>query len=167
MRIITILLMTIWVGIAFSQSYESYNEQLSADQKNQAIHLEKNIMATCCFGGPVYMHGTNQKTEDAKITIRRMLIDGKTTDQVLDYFRNTIDPRTGQAYGNRILASPKASETVGKVSYWMVVGFAVTGLGLLAFGLKKLQRQKRRPQPDKAPTAETLEQIETELSNLD
>ncbi|NQV14369.1 cytochrome c-type biogenesis protein CcmH [bacterium] len=166
MKILAILLLTVGVGISFSQDYDSYNKQLSADQKEQAIHLEKNLMATCCFGGPIYMHGTNQKTEEAKLTIRRMLLEGKTTDEVLDYFRATIDPRTGKAYGNRILASPKASETVGKVSYWMVVGFAVIGLALLAFALKKLLTQKQKPASEESLSDETLQKIESELSNL-
>ena len=125
MKMKTIILLMVLVSMLSAQDYEFYNQKLSDKQNEQAIYLEKNLMATCCFGGPVYMHGKNQMTEDAKVTIRRMLIEGKSTDDVLDYFRNTIDPRTKQPYGNRILAAPKASETVGKVSYWMVVLFSL------------------------------------------
>ena len=127
----TIILLMALVSMLSAQDYEFYNEKLTDKQNEQAIYLEKNLMATCCFGGPVYMHGKNQMTEDAKITIRRLLIEGKSTDDVLDHFRNSIDSRTKQPYGNRILASPKASETVGKVSYWMVVLFSLIGLGIL------------------------------------
>lgn len=155
------------VSMLSAQDYEFYNEKLTDKQNEQAIYLEKNLMATCCFGGPVYMHGKNQMTEDAKITIRRLLIEGKSTDDVLDHFRNSIDSRTKQPYGNRILASPKASETVGKVSYWMVVLFSLIGLGILGLALKKLQAKKQDSDPKIQLSDETLNKIESELSDLD
>ncbi len=164
-RILPILLFVL-ATTAFTQNYEFYNKKLTADQKEQAIYLEKNIMATCCFGGPIYMHGKNQITENAKVTIRRLIIEGKTTDQILDHFRNSIDPRTNQPFGNRILASPKASETVGKVSYWMVVGFAVVGFGILAMAIKKLLVQKNKPSTGDELSEDTLKKIESELSKL-
>ncbi len=165
MKKYTIALLLVFVGIAFTQNYEFYDKKLTDDQQEKAIYLEKNIMATCCFGGPVYMHGKNQKTEEIKITIRRLLIEGKTTDEILDHFRNSIDSRTGQPYGNRILASPKASETVGKVSYWMVVGFFIIGLVLLAIALNKMKAQKDTPQSQEDLPDDTLKKIETELSD--
>ncbi|MEA3286533.1 MAG: cytochrome c-type biogenesis protein CcmH [Candidatus Marinimicrobia bacterium] len=166
MKRILLILLVVLAGTAFTQNYEFYNKKLTAEQKEQAIYLEKNIMATCCFGGPIYMHGKNRVTEEAKITIRRLIIEGKTTDQVLDHFRNSIDPRTGKPFGNRILASPKASETVGQVSYWMVVGFAVIGLALLALAIKKLAVQKDKPAATGEISKETRQQIESELSDL-
>ena len=166
MKKILLILLIVLAGTAFTQNYEFYNKKLTADQKEQAIYLEKNIMATCCFGGPIYMHGKNQITENAKITIRRLIIEGKTTDQVLDHFRNSIDPRTGKPFGNRILASPKASETVGRVSYWMVVGFAIIGLALLALAIKKLLVQKNQASTGETLSEETLKKIESELSDL-
>ncbi len=163
----TIILLMALVSMLSAQDYEFYNEKLTDKQNEQAIYLEKNLMATCCFGGPVYMHGKNQMTEDAKITIRRLLIEGKSTDDVLDHFRNSIDSRTKQPYGNRILASPKASETVGKVSYWMVVLFSLIGLGILGLALKKLQAKKQDSDPKIQLSDETLNKIESELSDLD
>ena len=164
MKTLIMILLTATVSMANAQEYEFYNKELSKAQNEQAIFLEKNLMATCCFGGPIYMHGKNQRTEEAKITIRRLLVEGKTTDQILDYFRNSIDPRTNQPFGNRILASPKASETVGKVSYWMVVVFSLIGLGLLGFALKKLSVKKMKPNTKKQLSEETLKKIESELS---
>ncbi|MCF7823446.1 MAG: cytochrome c-type biogenesis protein CcmH [Candidatus Marinimicrobia bacterium] len=166
MKTIKIILLLAIAGAVFAQNYEFYNQKLTDEQKEDAIYLEKNIMATCCFGGPIYMHGKNQKTEEAKITIRRLLIEGKTTDEILDHFRESIDPRTGLPYGNRILASPKATETVGRVSYWMVLGFFIVGLALLAVALRKFKVKKDAPSsPDELP-AETLKQVESELSQL-
>lgn len=164
MKTIKFILLLIIVGTLFAQDYEFYNQKLSKEQKADAIYLEKHIMATCCFGGPVYMHGKNQKTEETKITIRRLLIEGKSTDEILDYFRNSIDPRTGLPYGNRILASPKADETVGRVSYWMVVGFFVIGLVMLAMAIKKLRAHKDNVDTDEKLPEETLKKVESELS---
>lgn len=167
MKTITLIILLTLTGFVFAQNYEFYNQKLTDGQKEDAIYLEKNLMSTCCFGGPLYMHGKNQKTEDAKVTIRRLLIEGKTTDEVLDHFRNSIDSRTGEPYGNRILASPKASETVGKVSYWMVVVFFIIGLGLLTLALKKFSAQKSKPSPKSGIPKETLTKIESELSDLE
>ena len=167
MKMKILILLIALVSTLSAQDYEFYNQKLTDKQNEQAIYLEKNLMATCCFGGPVYMHGKNQMTEDAKITIRRLLIEGKSTDDVLDHFRNSIDPRTKQPYGNRILASPKASETVGKVSYWMVVLFSLVGLVILGYALKKLQAKKQDSDPKNQLSDETLKKIESELSDID
>ena len=167
MKTRTIILLIALMSILSAQDYEFYNQKLTNKQKEQAIYLEKNIMATCCFGGPIYMHGENQVTEAAKITIRRLIIEGKSTDEILDYFRNTIDPRTKQPYGNRILASPKASETIGKVSYWMVVLFSLVGLVILGFALKKLRTNKQNSASNVPLSDETLRKIESEISDLD
>ncbi|MBT4035957.1 MAG: hypothetical protein HOB84_16095 [Candidatus Marinimicrobia bacterium] len=167
MKMKTIILLIALVSMLSAQDYEFYNQKLTDKQNEQAIYLEKNLMATCCFGGPIYMHGKNQMTEEAKVTIRRLLIEGKSTDDVLDHFRNSIDPRTKQPYGNRILASPKASETVGKVSYWMVVLFSLVGLAILGYALKKLQAKKQDLDPKNQLSDETLKKIESELSDLD
>lgn len=152
---------------AFAQDYDSLQQKLTDAQKEDAIYLEKNLMATCCFGGPLYMHGKNQKTEDAKLTIRTLLIEGKTRDEILDHFRNSIDSRTGQPYGNRILASPKASETVGMVSYWMVVLFFLVGLFLLGLAIKKLSSRSGKQAAGEEIPAETIQQVEDELSERD
>jgi len=162
-----ILILTLLLSTLSAQDYEFYNQKLDAAQKEQAIYLEKNLMATCCFGGPLYMHGKNQMTEEAKVTIRRLIIEGKSSDEILDHFRNSIDPRTKQPYGNRILASPKASETVGQVSYWMVVVFSLTGLVILAYALKKLKSVKRDTSAETEVSEDTLRKIESELYDRD
>ena len=167
MKMNTYILLMVLVSMLSAQDYEFYNQKLSDKQNEQAIYLEKNLMATCCFGGPVYMHGKNQRTEDTKVTIRRLLIEGKSTDDILNHFRNTIDPQTKQPYGNRILAAPKANETVGKVSYWMVVLFSLIGLTILGYTLKKLLVKKQGTDPENKLSDETLKKIESELSDLD
>jgi cytochrome c-type biogenesis protein CcmH/NrfF len=169
MKHITLLLVLCVVAPLLASDYDFYHSQLNADQQKQAIYLEKQIMAPCCFGGPVYSHGKNDLTEQARIDIRKLLVEGKTTDEVLDYFRNMIDPRTGTAYGNRILAAPKSNELVGQVSYWAIVGFVVLGLGVLVFVIRRLKKT-----PVESPEEETeavsediLKRVETELAERD
>ena len=166
MKIMTTLLLIILTVSGFAEEYELYNQKLTDQQKEDAIFLEKNLMATCCFGGPVYMHGKNQMTENAKITIRKLLIEGKDRNDILDHFRASIDPRTQQAYGNRILASPIATETVGRVSYWMVIVFFLVGLGLLTLAIRKLLAQGGKSESNDEVSSETVQQIEEELSEL-
>lgn len=167
MRILLIFVLLLGATTLQADEYNAVQQKLSPEQQTDAIYLEKNIMATCCFGGPLYMHGKNQKTEEAKVIIRKLLIEGKSTDEILDYFRNTVDSRTGEKYGNRILASPKASETVGKVSYWSVVGFAILGLFILAIAINKLRSHKEAVASKNDVSDEVLNKIENELSEQD
>ena len=163
----TIITILILVSMTFAQNFDDYQSQLSDEDQKRAIHLEKNIMAYCCFGGPVYGHGRNQKTEEAKLIIRQMLLEDKSDDEILDHFRNMINPGTGEPYGNVILASPKASETVGKVSYWMVVVFSLLGLGILGLALKRLSSGSKTDAPKEDLSDEARQKIESELSELD
>ncbi len=152
-----------------ADDYQFYQDQLNADQQKEAIHLEKEIMAPCCFGGPVYSHGKNDLTEKVRVDIRRLLVAGKTEDEILDFFRNQIDPRTGMPYGNRILAAPKSDELLGRVSYWSMAGFVILGLGILVLVIRGLRRSA--PVEEAAPPteveSEVLEQIEAELAERD
>jgi cytochrome c-type biogenesis protein CcmH/NrfF len=166
MKLLTTLLLIVLIAPSFAQDYDLLNQKLTDLQKEDAVFLEKNLMATCCFGGPVYMHGKNQMTEDAKVTIRKLLVEGKSRQEILDHFRASVDPRTQQHYGNRILASPIATETVGKVSYWMVPVFFLIGLGLLTLAIRKLRTGSGAIDNKQELPSETVQQIEDELSEL-
>jgi|FLOH01.1.fsa_nt_gi cytochrome c-type biogenesis protein CcmH/NrfF len=163
--ITTIILILITLPL-FGDELSNLEKKLTDDQRKQAVYFEKNIMAVCCFGGPVHSHGQNQYTEAAKIDIRKMILAGRTESQILDYFRNQIDPRTGQPYGNRILAAPKSDEMVGQVSYWMVVAFSIVGLALLWIMIKRL----RKPNSNSTPKATNIpidSRVEDELKALE
>jgi len=167
MNIKYLILLLTFVSLLSAEDYAFYNQKLTEPQNEQAIYLEKHLMATCCFGGPLYGHGKNQMTEEAKITIRRLLIEGQSNDEILDHFRNSIDPRTKAPYGNRILSAPKATETVGRVSYWMVVVFVIAGVVILAIALKKLKSVQRDTDGSRKVSDETLKKVESELSDID
>ncbi len=168
MKYLKYLLLICSISTLGAEDYSTYQDQLSPTQQKQAIQIEKQIMAACCFGGPVYSHGKNDITEKQKITIRKLLLEGKTEDEILDHFRNEIDHRTGEPYGNRILAAPKSDEAIGLVSYWMIAVFVLLGLGILVYVIRKLRMGASVSVPAKDPVSdETLEKIESELAELD
>lgn len=157
----------------FGDQISDLDNQLTPAQKEMAVNMEKQIMATCCFGGPVHSHGQNDYTNEERLEIRQLIISGKSEDQILDHFREKIDPRTGRPYGNRILAAPKSNELLGQVSYWMVAVFTIIGLVVLWFALQKLIDQRKLVQsssgvdPSEKANAKILEKVEAELRDLD
>jgi len=169
MKTYTSLLILLLMVPALGSDYNTLQSQLNAEQKELAIEMEKAIMAPCCFGGPVYSHGSNQMTEEIKVEIRTMILEGKDRDAMLDYFRAKIDPRTGEPYGNRILAAPKGDELVGQVSYWMIVAFAIVGLVLLWLAIMHLRKPATAvpEENEEEVDAELLDRIESDVAELE
>jgi len=163
-RYIPYVLIFVLTTFAFGEDLSYYQKKLSKAQEDQAINLEKQIMAACCFGGTVYGQVKTEYTEKQKTDIRRLILEGKTDDEILDYFREEIDPRTGKAYGNRILAAPKSDELVGQISYWMVPFFAILGIGILILVIRKLRVPPNKVMVEDKMDVETLRKIESELS---
>lgn len=173
MKAITFTLSLMLTVALLGDQVTELDDQLNAGQKNRTVQIEKEIMAACCFGSPVHSHGRNDYTEEQRVEIRQLILKGKTNSEILDYFRNKIDPRTGRPYGNRILAAPKSDELVGQVSYWMVAVFAVFGIFVLWFALQKLLGH-RRMAGDATPGGKSgavndkiLQKVEKELKDLD
>ncbi|MCF7802130.1 MAG: cytochrome c-type biogenesis protein CcmH [Candidatus Marinimicrobia bacterium] len=173
MKAITFTLSLLLTIALFGDQVTELDDQLTDAQKSRVVQMEKEIMAACCFGSPVHSHGRNDYTEEQRVEIRRLIMAGKTNSEILDHFRNKIDPRTGQPYGNRILAAPKSDELVGQVSYWMVAVFAVLGIFVLWFALQKLLG-RRQMAGDSTPGEKTgkvndkiLQKVEKELKDLD
>ena len=173
MKAITFTLSLLLAFAVFGDQVTDLDNQMTASQKDRAINMEKQIMATCCFGGPVHSHGRNQYTEEERIEIRQLILDGKSDDQILDHFRNKIDPRTGKPYGNRILAAPKSNELLGQVSYWMVAVFTLLGAAVLWFALKRLLGRRQSVSGESMPGTpektdkEILKKVESELKDLE
>ncbi|HCW77397.1 MAG TPA: hypothetical protein DHU63_12795 [Candidatus Marinimicrobia bacterium] len=175
MKLITFTLSLFLAFSVFGDQITDMDSRLTTSQKEMAIDMEKQIMAACCFGGPVHSHGRNDYTEEQRLEIRQLILDGKNEDQILNYFREKIDKHTGRPYGNRILAAPKSNELLGQVSYWMVAVFSIVGLVVLWFVLRKLIGQRQPVQlngkiSDPAgnkTNAKILEKVESELRDLD
>lgn len=174
MKLISFTLSLFLVFSVFGDQITDLDNRLTEPQKEMAIDMEKQIMATCCFGGPVHSHGQNDYTNEERREIRQLILDGKNEDQILNHFREKIDPRTGRPYGNRILAAPKSNELVGQVSYWMVAAFSIFGLGILWLALRKLIVKRQSVQtnlkiadPAEKSNAKILEKVESELRDLD
>ncbi len=174
MKVITLLFSFLLVFTLSADEITKLDNQMNPAQKEQTINMEKQIMAACCFGGPLHSHNRNDYTEEERLEIRQLVLQGQSDNQILDYFRHKIDPRTGMPYGNRILAAPKSDEFVGQVSYWMVVVFAVIGAAVLWFTLKILlgsrvnaARLPRVPTAKDEGNRKILAKVEKELKALD
>ena len=170
MKVITFLLSFLVVGLLLADEIADLDNQMNATQKAQAIDMEKQVMAACCFGGTLHDHGLNDYTKEEKIEIRQLVLKGKTDDQILDYFRHKIDPRTGMPYGDRILAAPNSKELLGQVSYWMIAVFVIVGALVLWYALKKLLgRRVAKVEKTTGPqdNQQILAKVEKELKALD
>ena len=174
MKAITLTLGFLLAFAVFGDQVTDLDNRMTAPQKDRAINMEKQIMAACCFGGPVHSHGQNDYTEEERVEIRQLILDGKSDDQILDYFRNKIDPRTGKPYGNRILAAPKSNELLGQISYWMVAVFTLLGAAVLWIALRRLLSGRKNSLDSFASSAtpdkvndKILEKVESELKNMD
>ena len=67
--------------------------------EDQAKELEGKIIAPCCWVQPVSQH-YSREADEIRAEIRRMLSEGQTSQQILDFYV--------AKYGERILASPRA-----------------------------------------------------------
>ena len=78
------------VMIVFAQDIKSERQ----------VKLEKSLMSPCCYGGAIYDH-ESQISYDMKDEIASMILDGKSDQDILTHYE--------KKYGEKILASPKAS----------------------------------------------------------
>ena len=62
--------------------------------------LEQQVMAPCCYGSPVGDHDS-EAARHVRVQLAGMVAEGKTRGEILDKFV--------ELYGERILASPRAS----------------------------------------------------------
>ena len=81
------------------------------DHEKSAKNLEKMLIAPCCFSQPVAIHISGAATE-VKINIRRLLIEGKSEDEIIDDYV--------AEYGERILSAPR-TEGFGITAYLLPV----------------------------------------------
>ena len=63
-----------------------------------ARELDGKVMAPCCWSQPV-SHHYSQVADEIRLRTRQMLAEGKSEQEILDYYVSV--------YGERILASPR------------------------------------------------------------
>jgi cytochrome c-type biogenesis protein CcmH len=123
--------------------------------------IENNLIAPCCWTQPVSEH-PSEVSDLIRAEVRRMAAEGKSRDEILDYYV--------AKYGERILAAPRA-RGINVLAY--AAPFAALILGgwtLFLFGGKR----RRRAAPAAADLSPLLRNnsryndiIEKELRELD
>jgi len=113
------------------------------DIEEKALELEGKIIAPCCWSQPVSQH-YSQAADEIRVEVRRMLAEGKTSQQILDHYVSM--------YGQRILASPPARgfNILAYVLPYFSLGLGVAVVMLI---LKKLRSRTPAAAPAAAQSA--------------
>jgi cytochrome c-type biogenesis protein CcmH len=129
--------------------------------EREAKLLEAKLMAPCCWAQQVSLH-QSPAADDIKQNIRRLLAEGKTSEQILDIYV--------AEYGDRILAEPPA-RGFSRLIYVAPWVFLVASLGLVVVVIRRLRAVS--PAPSRAekvaapPSEDEAERIDEELRNMD
>ena len=128
--------------------------------EKQAKVIETMLMAPCCWAQQVSAH-QSPAADEIRLTVRRLLAEGKTQQQILDQYV--------AEYGDRILAEPPARgfSAALYVAPWI---FLAGSIGLVVVVVRKLHLSAAAAAPDAVPAAasdDELERIDEDLRNLD
>jgi cytochrome c-type biogenesis protein CcmH len=128
--------------------------------EKQAKAIEAMLIAPCCWSQQVSLH-QSPASDEIKQTVRRLLADGKTQQQILDQYV--------AEYGDRILAEPPARgfSAALYVAPWL---FLAGSIGLVVLVVRKLRVPAAAATPDAVPAAandDESERIDEDLRNLD
>lgn len=129
--------------------------------EREARQLETKLMAPCCWAQQVSLH-QSPAADEIKRTIRRLLAEGKTSQQVLDFYV--------AEYGDRILSEPPA-RGFSRLIYVAPWVFLVGSVGLVVVVIRRLRAVSTAParteQAAVPPNDDEAERIDEELRNLD
>ena len=117
---------------------------------DKARDIEGKLIAPCCWSQPISQH-YSQVADEMRHQIRQMLRNGKSQQQILDYYV--------VQYGERILASPRASG-FNVLAY--ALPYFTLGLGLLVLIMKLRNLRTRGTRTEAA--AEHTPVLESEYS---
>jgi cytochrome c-type biogenesis protein CcmH len=129
--------------------------------EREAKQLEARLMAPCCWAQQVSLH-QSPAADDIKRNIRRLLEEGKTSQQILDIYV--------AEYGDRILSEPPA-RGFSRLIYVAPWVFLVGSVGLVVMVIRRLRAVSpataRTEQAAASPDEAEAERIDEELRNLD
>lgn len=129
--------------------------------EREAKLLEAKLMAPCCWAQQVSLH-QSPAADEIKQNIRRLLAEGKTSEQILDVYV--------AEYGDRILSEPPARgfSLLIYVAPWV---FLVASVGLVVVVIRRLRAAAPVPERTEKtavpPNEDEAERIDEELRNLD
>jgi cytochrome c-type biogenesis protein CcmH len=110
--------------------------QASATDEARVLRLQKSLLAPCCWNEAVATH-RSEVSLTMRAEINRMVAEGKTDQQVLDYYK--------QQYGLRILVEPEGS------TWWWMHVMPIVAIALGVLGVLWFIRRLRRPVPVPSP----------------
>jgi cytochrome c-type biogenesis protein CcmH len=129
--------------------------------EREAKQLEAKLMAPCCWAQQVSLH-QSPAADDIKQTIRKLLAEGKTSEQIIDIYV--------AQYGDRILAEPPA-RGFSRLIYVAPWVFLVASVGLVIVVIRRLRAVSPAPARSEraaaSPSEAEADRIDEELRNLD
>ena len=130
--------------------------------EREAKQLEAKLIAPCCWSQQVSLH-QSPAADDIKQTVRKLLAEGKTSQQILDIYV--------AQYGDRILAEPPA-RGFSRLIYIAPWIFLVASVGLVVVVIRRLRAVSPAPARAEraaaaAPTEDEADRIDEELRNMD
>jgi cytochrome c-type biogenesis protein CcmH len=129
--------------------------------EREARQLEAKLMAPCCWAQQVSLH-QSPAADDIKQTIRKLLAEGKTSEQIIDIYV--------AQYGDRILAEPPA-RGFSRLIYVAPWVFLVASVGLVIVVIRRLRAvgpaPARTERAAASPSEAEADRIDEELRNLD
>lgn len=127
----------------------------TAEQEALITALEQSLVAPCCWSGTVYDHGHAQMEKE----IRQYVENGKTRQEIMDIYV--------AQYGERILASPKASG-FNLMAWFAPILIALAGIAVFANYLRAPKKATVKSTPgQQQENVPHDDQIERELKQLD
>ena len=129
--------------------------------EREAKQLEAKLMAPCCWAQQVSLH-QSPAADEIKQTIRKLLAEGKTSEQILDIYV--------AQYGDRILAEPPA-RGFSRLIYVAPWVFLVASVGLVIVVIRRLRAVSPAPARTEraaaSPSEDEADRIDEELRKLD
>jgi cytochrome c-type biogenesis protein CcmH len=129
--------------------------------EREAKQLEAKLMAPCCWAQQVSLH-QSPAADEIKQNVRKLLAEGKTSEQILDSYV--------AQYGDRILAEPPA-RGFSRLIYVAPWVFLVASVGLVIVVIRRLRAVSPAPARTEraaaSPSEDEADRIDEELRNLD
>ena len=113
-----LLLLTLAAGLAGQEGKDALQRE-----------LEREVMAPCCYGGPVSEH-ESEAAKQVRGQITQLIGEGRTREEILDMYV--------AIYGERILAQPRA-EGFNLMAYVMPPMFLLVGGILLVYIINQMK----------------------------
>lgn len=129
-RLVTLSLAALMLFLAANAAFAV--TQLSPELEQEARHIESLLQCPVCKGQAL-AESTSQVAVEMKAKIRQMLAEGKTRQEVLDYYV--------ARYGDWILSQPPA-RGMGLVAWILPPALALAGLAILGSFMKRSRARR-------------------------